>query len=211
MAIDSPLNNLVCGYEYRATLRINTPLSALLDDGKISPDLIAPENVHGMAHGIWIPQIKTWRELGIDFDEAPESNCASDIGPVERMPYRNFLVSVRLAVEDGDRKLTDRILAIKAITNITEFAEYVRKLGGQGALVEKLFPRIVMNIPGINSTVGETLWKAGMRTPHRLNVASDAELLALPGVGKKSLASLRLFCGTYAGDTSAERTEGPVL
>lgn len=209
MVIDSSQNTdrLITGHRYFSTRQLRTPLAALLFDGTETSSLIAPENPYGMAHGIWSPRIKTWRDMGVDMDEMEYGSCASDIGYANPTLYLKFLISVRMIAEDGDRTINERITAVKEVLKDHEFSSFTRKLGGQSRVIDQLFIPIVSTIPGINSTVAETLWKAGMRTPHKLASTLDAKLLALSGIGKKSLVAIRLFCDTFAGDQYAERLD----
>lgn len=196
---------LISGYEYAATLQLRTPLCALLNDGERVNCRTQPANPHGDEHGCWIPVAKTWRELGIDFDEMPDGTVASDIGPVVRIPYRNFLISLKLICADDERSIAELIESAKAILRMPEHAAYCRRHGGQGAVIDSLFPPVVSRIPGVTKAVAAALWKARLRTVERISKAEDAKLLALPGVGKKSLVAIRAFCDQYRGDFQAER------
>jgi hypothetical protein len=131
--------NLISGYEYVATLQLRTPLAALLKDGEVVKTDRCPENEFGMMHGIWMPKTKSWREMGIDIDEFQPGNSASDAGQVDRVKYRNFLISIRMISEDVDRSIQERIAAIRPILKDAEFSRYCRRLGGQGAVIDNLF------------------------------------------------------------------------
>lgn len=63
------------------TLDLRTPRSWLDRDGEeISFGSAIPDPP--LQYAIWVPLLKTWRELGIDADEAPPSTRASQWGQV---------------------------------------------------------------------------------------------------------------------------------
>jgi hypothetical protein len=53
--------------------------------------------------------LKTWRSLGIDMDEVPETTMASQVGylPVDGGDFLPFLLEYRMIVEDGGGTLLD--------------------------------------------------------------------------------------------------------
>jgi len=57
--------------------------------------------------------LKSWRDLGIDEDEVPESTMSSQIGqvPVDGGDFLPFLLEYRMIIEDGGGTLDD--LAIR--------------------------------------------------------------------------------------------------
>lgn len=64
-----------------------------------------------MEHACWVPVPKTWRELGIDADEIPETTMASQIGqiPIDGGDFLPFLMEYRMLVEDGGGTLADLV------------------------------------------------------------------------------------------------------
>jgi hypothetical protein len=54
------------------------------------------------ADGIWVPQTKSWKDLGIDIEEMPEGTHTSDIGLILPSEYLPFLVQFRSIVESSD-------------------------------------------------------------------------------------------------------------
>ena len=206
MAIDRFTDgDLISGYKYFATMQLRTPLAALLFDGTFSDAMTKPANPHNDAHGIWVIQVKTWRDLGIDMDEISEIKMASDIGYVDHAKYLRFLISVRMIAEDNDRTIDERIAAIKSILKDGEFSTFARKLGSQSAIINKLFVRIISTMPCVNTKVTESLWKARKRTVAAICAMSESSLLALDGIGPKSFAAIRAFCDAFQGDLTAER------
>ncbi|MBD5801047.1 hypothetical protein AZOA_04490 [Azoarcus sp. Aa7] len=198
-------NELIGGHEYFATLHLRTPLVVLMKDGEHTSSKTPPDNPYGLEHGIWVPTIRSWRELGIDFDDGPESDVASDIGPVNRVKYRNFLITVKAAASQDESSIAERINRIKEVLKLPEHKAFCRRLGGQTAIIDALFPPVVSMICGITKPASAALWKSGLRTIEKINKADDSRLLALSGIGKKTLDVLRAFCAQYSGDLRAER------
>jgi hypothetical protein len=75
-------DSVLSGAMYFATMQLRTPPWILQkDDEKWSKG--DPPEVGEPWMGIWCPHIKTWKELGLKgMKEFPESDVASDIGPV---------------------------------------------------------------------------------------------------------------------------------
>ncbi|NMG32368.1 helix-hairpin-helix domain-containing protein [Aromatoleum evansii] len=198
---------LIDGHEYCATLQLRTPLAALLKDGERTPSRTPPENPFEMEHGAWFPTTRTWRDLGIDLDELSDGEVASDIGPVDRLSYRNFLISLKIVASDREATIADRIERIKSVLTMPEHRSFSRRHGGQASVIEKLFPRVLSAIPGLTRPAAEELWKARIRCISRIRQTSDERLLELPGIGKKKVDALRAFCAEYCGDPLAERID----
>lgn len=200
---------MISGYEYCATLQLRTPLAVLLFDGTTAPPGCGqPENPFDDWAGIWLPKAKSWRELGIDLDDdSQDHHVASDIGPVNRNHYKRFLFYLRRIAEEKSVPITDRIKALKAVMEAEEFHGYRRKLGGERKVIDALFPKLVASIPNVNSTSANTLWGQGLKTVAKLRLATDKELLKLPGVGNKTLLAIRMFCDAFDGNPCAERID----
>lgn len=94
--------DVIDGMQFCATLRIQTPLAVLMRHGEVfrGPPSQAPR-YGSPAEGIWIFKPKSLREFGLPF-EFPESDHASDIGPIKPKDYLPFLKKLREIVEGGD-------------------------------------------------------------------------------------------------------------
>ncbi|MBL8968262.1 MAG: hypothetical protein JNG85_14745 [Spirochaetaceae bacterium] len=72
------------GYQYVATLDTNTCLVCANDDGRVfglrDPRPVLPRHIGDRC--LYVPVLKSWRELGIDADELPEGTRASMDGQV---------------------------------------------------------------------------------------------------------------------------------
>lgn len=197
-------------FEYHATMQLRTPLKVLLKHGSIYSGNNPPGDNGELWHGVWIQKTKTFREMGIDLDEFPSFEHASDIGQVKPEEYFPFLIEVRRAVEStGD--ISEKIDRLRAVLRDQKFTKFVRRHGGQGTITDYFFPPILSEIPGINSTVTTALREARINTVAKLKKKTDKELLALKGVGPGALQKLRAFAKDYDGDERAERREAEAL
>lgn len=103
--------DMINGIKFFVTLHLTTPLDVAKHYGETfnGPPSQAP--VYGTrADGIWLNDLKSFRELGIDIDEMPESTAASDVGPFLPSAYIPFLLRFREIIESDlprDAKLAD--------------------------------------------------------------------------------------------------------
>jgi hypothetical protein len=122
-------NDVLKGLKFCATLQTRTPLSVLIHHGEIfsGPPSKAPQ--YGtMADGIWVPQTRTWRELGLDIDEMPEGEGASDAGPVRASEYLPFLIAFRKIVE-GNADIKEQIELVHNLCNQNDrYREYCKHI-----------------------------------------------------------------------------------
>ena len=59
-------DSVIKGAVYSATLQLRTPLWILLKDGEKWSGYGTPPEIGEPWHGIWMPELKTWQELGIN-------------------------------------------------------------------------------------------------------------------------------------------------
>jgi hypothetical protein len=123
-------NDIVKGYKFHAFLNIYTPLSVLIHEGEThkGPESKLPQygsiyidkmeegeeeiDADPEGYGGWFPELKTYREMGVDIDEMGETDEASDAGPVMRSEYIPFLIEFRKIVE-GNKDIKNKIELIK--------------------------------------------------------------------------------------------------
>jgi len=105
----SDVSDLISGWEMSVTMQLRTPLKWLQRHGEFHAGAERPAETLPMEHASWVPVVKTWRELGIDEDELPESTMASEVGqiPVDGGDFLPFLMEYRMIVEDGGGTLAD--------------------------------------------------------------------------------------------------------
>ncbi len=86
--------DLIKGYQYTATLDARTCLVCAPLDGKVyAVDEFRPElPQHFNCRCLYVPVIKSWKELGLDIADAPEGTRASMNGQVpETLTYQQWL------------------------------------------------------------------------------------------------------------------------
>ena len=111
MKASSGFDDVIAGWEMSVTMQLRTPLKWLRRHGEFCAGAERPEEALPMEHACWVPVSKTWRELGIDVDEIPESTMASPIGQIsiDGGDFLPFLMEYRMIVEDGRGPLADLV------------------------------------------------------------------------------------------------------
>jgi hypothetical protein len=194
--------------EFSATLQLRTPLRVLLRNGEVHSNLNTnpPEIAQEIWEGIWIPQIKTWSEMGINMDEMPESTMASDIGDVKEEDYLPFLITVRKIVESNE-SIEDRIRMLREYPMIGEWLTCVESHDGIDNIIDELFPRFIKTIPKINHAEASGLISLGLITPNLIAAARDGAILGIKGIGKEKVKALREYCNAVYSNRDNERIE----
>ena len=126
--------DVLVGCEFFATMQLRTPLWILKKDGEQWHNGNPPE-VGEPWMGIWVPKVKTWKELGFKgIKEFPESDVASDIGPVNHKKYLKFLIEIRAAAENNvDSK--SKISALKAVMRKKQYLDFIGRHGGKDIIL----------------------------------------------------------------------------
>jgi hypothetical protein len=102
-------DDLIAGWQLCVTLQTRTPLAWLRRHNEFHEGEQRPTEEVPPEHAIWIPVPKTWRQLGIDEDEVPDTTMASQIGqvPVDGGDFLRFLIEYRMIVEGATAALDD--------------------------------------------------------------------------------------------------------
>lgn len=185
--------DVISGWRFCATMQLRTPLRVLSRHGEVhegtssEPPIIAREQWEG----IWLHKLRSFRELGLDMDDATFP-MASDIGqvPSDGGDYLPFLLAVRTAAE-GDGSIAERREAVATVLRDPAHRKFVRAHGGQGVILDQLFPPFAAAIPRMSAKVAQALASAGYRTPAKISAATDKELRAVEGVGPATIKALR--------------------
>ncbi len=121
-------SSVINGIEFFATLQLRTPLKVLIQHGSTHTDRNNPPKFTEEAWmGMWLPKLKSFKELGIDMPEMPETTVSSDIGYVYPSKFIKFLIAFREIVE-SDLSINDKIENIKKLQyKSDEFNEYYSK------------------------------------------------------------------------------------
>ena len=202
---DHPAARYLAGMRFCATFQVRTPLRILKRHGQMLPLGVELPYDFERWMGIWVPESNFWADLGIEADEIPESEVASQVGPVKPSEYLPFLIAVREAVEDSTGGIGRRLARLEAVSSRLEFSRFVHAEGGATAMADRLFPSFLSSIPGLPSTSRATLNYLGLSTAATLRAAPDCELLEVTGIGHAKLKTIREFCSDYCGDPEAER------
>ncbi len=187
-------SDLLSGWRFVATMQLRTPLRVLSRHGEVhkglssEPPIIAREQWEG----IWVATTRSYRELGIDMEEPALTIIASDVGtiPADGGDYLPFLIAVRTAAE-GDGSIAERREAVAAVLRDPTHRKFVRAHGGQGEILDHLFPPFAAAIPRVSGKVAQAVASAGYRTPAKISAASDKELRVVEGVGPATIKALR--------------------
>ena len=192
--INMPVEDIIKGCQFMATMQLRTPLRVLNRHGEVHHGLTEPPTIaHEQWEGHWSPKLKTLSEIlevpGLsEFD----SMMASDVGLIPKSggEYINFLKRVRSIVEmkcsidDRKRMLSDELRK-------PEWADYCARLGGKEAVCCKFFPPFIGTITGLSDATVKALWTLGLITPDALSLATDTDLLAIKGIGPAKLKAIR--------------------
>ena len=185
--------DIISGWHFCATMQLRTPFRVLSRHGEVHEGLTSepPVIVHEQWEGIWIIKTRSFRELGIDIDE-PSFTMASDVGPVpaDGGDYLAFLKRARMIAE-ADRPPADRRQALAEMLHDPASADFVDRLGGPEALLDRLFPRFISSIPRVSTATAKALIAAGYRTANEISAASDSDLFAIERVGPGTVKVLR--------------------
>ena len=84
---------------------------------------------------------------------------------------------------------------------------YVDKHGGIEEIIKKFFPRFIDTIPKLNVVTIDELFKLGIVTPNQLETTSDFVLMAINGIGKAKLKSMREYCASITKNRYDVRLE----
>lgn len=190
-------NSELCkGWRFSATLQMRTPLRVLSMHGKIWLHEQGTPPVVAMDEGAWIPELKNYREMGIDIPDIEyEKFSASEIGPVplDGGNFLKFLIAVR-KIAESETTIESRISELRGELSRDEWQEFIRRLGDKESIYDRFFPDFIDTIPKLNSEILQSLWEMGLTTPAKLTSATDKELLAIRGLGPAKLKLIRQAC-----------------
>jgi hypothetical protein len=190
---------LIRCYRFSATLQLRTPLKVLRMHGQELPaDVAALPAPEELWHGIWLPVVKTWRELGgVDIPEFKPSTIATGIGalsPHDADALSQALIEIRQAAE-GEASVAARRAKLRETVNALSRGDLVGRLGGRDCILDYFFPPFLSCVPAESA---QYLRSRGISTAGAISALSDKQLLAVPGIGPKTLAHLRASCASAA-------------
>ena len=114
------LDDLINGWEMFVTMHLCTPLKWLQRHREFHEGAKRPAEELPPQHAMWVPVAKSWRQLGIDADEVPETTMASQVGPVpvDGGDFLPFLIEYRMIVEDAGGTLEGLVARYPQYRNI---------------------------------------------------------------------------------------------
>ena len=203
--------DVIKGMEFCATMQLRTPLRVLLRHGEIHSNINTepPKIAKEMWEGLWIHQIMTWREMGINIDEMSESTIASDIGQVNEENYLPFLLAFRNIVELSE-PIDSRIKKLREYPMVGDWQTYVESHDGIEKIINQLFPRFIDTIPKLNAATIAEFSTLNLNTATKIAMTSNEVLLNIKGVGQEKLKTLREYCNTVYSNRDNERIENVI-
>lgn len=199
--------DLIKGMQFFATMQLRTPLRVLKRHGEIHSDSNTdpPKIAKELWEGIWVPHLRTWRELGLNVDEA-KSTMASTIGQIQPSDYLPFLISVRMIVESYET-IDSRISQMRDNLITGSLKAYVVKHGGIDKIIDEFFPRFIDTIPKATHTIIDGLSKLEIVTAYGIESATDETLMSIKGIGAAKLKSIRDYCAGITENRHATRLD----
>ena len=194
--------DIIKGWEFCATLQLRTPLAVLKQHGRRVP--LVPEGPPLVSTEMW-QGIWTY-DLGDEFSISDARSMASEVGSIHANggDYLPFLIAFR-TITEGSASVTDKEAGIRDLLKQlgpggTPYAEYHKAK----ELIDEVLPRSISLLP-VSRPVRNKIVAAGLTTLAKVEAASDKALLAIDGLGPKSLAGIRECLATTTADKSAQR------
>jgi hypothetical protein len=197
------------GYRFNATMALCTPLKVLEKHGEEHPGPVSalPQYSDGQ-DGLWQHRLGSWNELG-DVAKEIENRMASAVGSIPRDggEFLRFLKGFREIVESGDTQQQILSRTQGFIEGNAAFKQFANKLHLDNA--DRVLRYLEQEFDGFPG--GQILKKAGFRSRAEVRRASDAELLAVRGIGKSRLRLIRAVLAptSFQVDSEAPRTAEP--
>ena len=186
---------MLAGWEYSATLSLDTPLEALEHDGEvIRTSREELPDYGGPADGVWLPKTKSFEELGIDAPEVSDGVRASQLGyvPSDGGTFLEFLKDFRRIVE-GPGTVPEKIEAVRQLEEENpNYRKHYSEL--EDGFAEKFFAQKFCEIDGIGQGLAQRIFGYGFHEPEEICAAEDEEILDVPGIGEGTLRSIQSFC-----------------
>jgi len=121
-------SDVLAGWQMSVTMQLRTPLKWLQRHREFHAGADRPAEALPMEHACWVPVTKTWRAIGMDMDEVPQTTMASEIGqiPVDGGDFLPFLMEYRMIVEGAADALA--ALGVRAPKYAALLAEAPRRV-----------------------------------------------------------------------------------
>lgn len=194
--------DIIKGWQFCATLQLRTPLTVLQQHGRRVPRSPGgpPVVTTEMWQGIWT------YDVGDEFSMFDAVSMASEVGsiPANGGDYLPFLIAFR-TITEGGAPVTEKEAALRDLMKQsgpsgTPYTKYHKVKD----LIDEVLPRTIALLP-ISRPVRSEVVATGLNTLAKVEAASDKELLAINGLGPKSLAGIRALLATTTADKNAQR------
>ena len=192
-------------WSFCATMQLRTPLRVLQQHGEIAhgPAESLPLYTREMWQGIWVPEPE---DGGLGLLLSAGASMASEVGPIpiDGGDYACFLKAFRVITE-GQTPVREMEKALRALLRETgPGGTSYRRYYKTNELIELVLPRSITQLP-IPKAVAKRLAEAGMDTLGKVAKSPDADLLAINGLGGKSLVGIRQWLNEHPYDPDAKR------
>ena len=159
-----------------------------------------------MWHGIWTP-VLNWGEVDEIFAGGTMASEAGSV-PTDGGDYLPFLLSLR-TISEGPASVQQKEAALRNLVKQSgPGGTPYSKFADARELVEEVLPPTIHSLP-VPKPVREEMIRQDWNTLGKVERLSDKELLAVKGVGPKSLVAIREFLATTTMDKTAERELDP--
>lgn len=206
-----PNSDIISGLKFCATMQLRTPLRVLWRHGELFCDLPnePPEIARATWEGIWTTYGPSFRELGIDLDEPSPGQMASEIGPIpiDGGDYLKFLIAVREILESVN-SIDDRLASLAAEVDRSKWACFKHaRFHSAHHIGNYFFPSLLDTIPRLTRKAAENLQELEWETADALDGTTDAQLLAVHGIGPRTLLEIRKKCAEMTIDRDNTRID----
>lgn len=138
-------DSVVYGREFTATMQFRTPLRILEQHGRIERCDTArlPMLIKEAWEGIWVPKVRSFRDMGVDIDDIPDGTIASEFGQIEVSGgdlLRVMLLVKRIARCDTDRHERRELMHAAAElygAGGHSFGAFMNRWGGPAVLIDR--------------------------------------------------------------------------
>lgn len=180
-------DDLIRKWRFVPNFSPDTPLFALLKAGDEIQHFEDAKELPHSNYGHWWPQSITFRELGVDIDEFP------DVFEDELQVFLPPLIQFRKYIE-GIGPLENRIAHAVAYCSTPQGKKLVTKFQEEyDPFPEAFFWGPLNRLRGLGPSKIALLKQHGIITQRDLTNADDEKILSLPGIGEKTLATMRSY------------------
>jgi hypothetical protein len=144
-ALKIATDRAIYGFEFVATIQMRMPLLALEQHGRIERcnEGRLPRLIKNQSEGIWIHKTAGFRSIGLNIDEFPMGEMASEIGPIpaDGGDLLRFLILVK-RIASCSTDLHEKAELMEAATILCgagghDFGSFMKRWGGPYAVLGK--------------------------------------------------------------------------